>query len=161
MYNCSSVKSLAWLFHAVKSLDSCKRLMTFFLTARMSRNVFIWLRYFREIQPLNWRQWSVLEKVFQLQTSREPKQEIKHKRCIKKKCHIQLHKNKETYQLREGTLHECLDAIREFPKHIVIYKFKRWCIELIILVQIVRLCASKPFKTRHSSKTQICQMFKN
>ena len=41
----------------------------------------------------------------------------------KKKCHIQLHKNKETYQLREGTLHECLDAIREFPKHIVIYKF--------------------------------------
>ena len=32
-------------------------------------------------------------------------------------------KNKETYQLREGTLHECLDAMREFPKHIVIYKF--------------------------------------
>ena len=34
---------------------------------------------------------------------------------------MQLHKKKETYQLREGTLHECLDAIREFPKHIVIY----------------------------------------
>ena len=29
---------------------------------------------------------------------------------------MQLHKKKETYQLREGTLHECLDAIREFPK---------------------------------------------